>query len=810
MAQNPFRRRALFTCSAFFAVGIVLGNGLLPAAARIAGWVALLAGVGCGLFVWRKRIVDWRWLAVGLIALGAGSLYLLAWQSYYDSLAKGWPEGSYTLEGRILSPVTRGDGSSSFYFGDLEEDGSGKPGKIRVFVSHEAADSWRQGDRLRMVNVETEQPQGRRNPGGYDPRMTIWANGAQVQVSNPRQVCWLGHDFGLLDAPDMLRERMLAYLRQDMDGREFGALKGMLFGDVADMDEGWLEAYRATGVAHVLAVSGLHVGIVATALEALFKKLPWKRLAFLLTLLATIFYGAMCGFRPSVLRAILLFALSRVAGLIGEKNDSLTSLGAAALLLLLLNPFQLFGAGFLLSFSAVLGLILFSKPILLLLGKIPITPNGWGGKLWRWVKTAMAASAAAQLGIMPVQLAFFGTLPLFSVFLNLFVIPLASAAVVLGLAAGLLGSVAPFLGALPRLLATLCLRAMNALTLAAADIPGGLIALGYPDALFLTGFFALCAALLLYRPKQMRWRRRLLVLGTLLCIASPALDALIARQRMEVVFLDVGQGDAAYLRQGQRRMLVDGGARLRYTDNMGRETSMDYGKRAVLPFLRGQGVNYLDAMVVSHGDSDHCGGLLAVLENLEVGLLVTGPDRPEAEEDGTLDPYGELLAAAEARGVPRVILGEGDAFDLGNARVTALWPREAGENSNENSLVLVVDYGESRSLFTGDAGLDSEENYAPGMGEIDLLKVSHHGSKGGTGEAFLAEGRPLLSVISAGANNRYGHPAPEVLARLAASGSVVLDTASYGAVTVFLTEEGSMSLRTEKAPVESRAAQQGG
>lgn len=882
MAQNLFARRTLFTFAVFFAVGIALGYYLLR---PIALWASLAAvGAGLAAIIWRalsarkqRRALRrqggsqqgaalplrdrGRWLRVSLLALGLGGLYLLARQQGYAQESAAWANRRLTLEGRIASVVSSGDGSSSFTMDHLSEGGTRLPGRLRVFVSHQAAESWRQGDWLRLHDVILDEPQSQRNPGGYDGRLTSWAKGALWQLSNPGHVDWMGHPDGLLqgmaDLPAALRARMLGVLREGLPGDSYGALKGMLFGDVAEMDEGWLDAYRATGAAHVLAVSGLHVGIVAAALDWLCRRLfrllaggrkglagaaeaphaleldelaaayaqdvreDAARLAarrrdwavFLLVLGATVFYGAMCGFRTSVIRAVLLFAMLRLAGLLGERGDGLTALGFAGLIILFINPFDLFGAGFQLSFGAVLGLMLFTRPIRSLLDRIPLKERAdaskvgrFLGMLWRGIKAGASASLAAQIGIMPAQLSFFGTLPLLSVFLNLLVIPLASFAVVAGLLGGLLGSMAAPLGTLPLCLAKLALDGMNALTLTAAKIPGSTVVLGRPDALMLTAFAAGCGALLSFRKKQRRWRRGLLAAGALLCLASLGLDAFVAGHRLEMTFLDVGQGDACYVRQGKWRMLIDGGARHSWrtgSEDRAGTFSVDYGRSAVLPFLRGEGVRYLDVMLVSHGDSDHCGGLLAVLQNVDVGLLVTGPELSDegAEEtrDGEgLSAYRELLLEAERRGVPRVQLRAGDGFDLGHARVELLWPTGPTEDSNEGSLVLLLSYADGRSLFTGDAGIASEQSYAPGLGAVDVLKVSHHGSKGGSGETLLAEIRPQLSVISAGKNNRYGHPAPELLARLSAVGGDILDTAQYGAVTVYMHKDGRMRVETMK------------
>jgi competence protein ComEC len=238
--------------------------------------------------------------------------------------------------------------------------------------------------------------------------------------------------------------------------------------------------------------------------------------------------------------------------------------------------------------------------------------------------------------------------------------------------------------------------------------------------------------------------------------------------------LDVGQGDAVALRTpGGHWVLVDGGPR---------SEGRDAGRRVVVPFLRREGAVRLAAIVATHAHADHVGGLPAVLSALPVDVVLE-PGEPLGEA-----PYLEFLAASEASGARWSAARQGDRLDLDSVRFTVLSPDSAWAaetfDPNEESVVLLVEYEHVRLLLTGDAGLPVEVRLAGRVGDVDVLKVGHHGSRSATSDAWLDEARPEIAVISVGARNTYGHPAPEVVARLIAHGVQVHRTDREGTISL--------------------------
>ncbi|MFN2315255.1 MAG: ComEC/Rec2 family competence protein, partial [Gemmatimonadales bacterium] len=250
-------------------------------------------------------------------------------------------------------------------------------------------------------------------------------------------------------------------------------------------------------------------------------------------------------------------------------------------------------------------------------------------------------------------------------------------------------------------------------------------------------------------------------------------------------FLDVGQGDGILIRTPAGRwVLVDAGPA---------DERMDAGRRVVAPYLARHRARRVEVALVSHAHADHLGGLAAVLRRVPAGMIVE-PAMPVA--DGGYDRFLDLVAA---EGQPWRAGRRGDRFTLDGVAFEILHPDTTwawwGLDLNENSLVVRVTYAGFSALLTGDAGVPAEAMLAGRLGAVDLLKVGHHGSRGSTSESFLAETRPALAVISAGRNNRHGHPAPAALARLEAAGAVVRRTDRDGTIRVTVTP-GRMRVRT--------------
>jgi competence protein ComEC len=537
-------------------------------------------------------------------------------------------------------------------------------------------------------------------------------------------------------------------------------LEGLLIGERRQLPPTLLDDFRRAGVFHVLAISGFNVALVAGSAFLFLRllRLP-APVAAVLALVALVAFAAVVGGQPSVLRATIMGGLFLAAGLLGRESHAWNSLAAALLVLLALDPGSLVEPGLQLSFAATAGLLHLHPWIRARLP--PWCPGP--------IRSALAVSAGAQLGVTPVMLLHFGQLSPLGVVANLLVVPLAGALTTGGLltlaAATLWEPVAPPLFQSLWLL----LVALRLVVRAFAALPGAVVDVPPPPALAMAA-----AALGLVLAPIVRGRVAWLTIALLTLGASAATIAPLRPDGLvRVVVLDVGQGEAILVRAPEgHTLLVDTGG-----GGLGRG---DRGERVVVPILRRLGLHRLTALALTRGAPDHAGGLSGILE----GIAVDEAWIPQGSEGA---PW---LAPLAARGVPQRPLARGERRWLGSVLVTALHPprsESVGESSSAPTepLLLRIEWGLFSAILSSGGGRDAE---AAALRAADplraiLLKVGGHGSRRGTSAELLEAIAPRLAVIPVG-RNAFGQPAAEVLARLTVAGATVYRTDLDGAVEV--------------------------
>jgi competence protein ComEC len=668
------------------------------------------------------------------------------------------PDGAVLVQGRVVLPPEAY--ADTIRFRVARDDG------VRVDVTAEPP-PWplALGDEVR-VEARLRLPDGPANPGGRDRAGALAAAG----------VPWIGRAAGPVvrvapPSPAALVERARARFAEACErflpSREAALLRAIGAGDRAAIDDETRRSFARSGLAHILAVSGMHLVVVVFGLWKLLRAvlLRWGwlaaradpgRLAAAVCLPWAAVYSLATGASPPVLRAAAAAAVVLAGVLLRREPDGLNSLALAALALLALEPATALDPSFQLSFAAVAGLVLWATR---LRRRLPLsaTPGSWRARLLEPLAEGACATLAASIATAPVLAFHFRQLPLLGLPANLAAIPLGAGLTLLATAAGLSACLHPALSA-PFLWAAWPLaRALRALSDLAAAPRWGALGVGSPGLWGGIGFAA-CALL----AGRFRGARRLLAgaaAGACL-LAPPALRAAAARARggLEVIFLDVGQGDAALLR------LPDGAAVL--VDAGGATgPGPDPGERDVLPLLRDLGVRELAAVFVSHPHPDHVAGLRAILDALPVDAAF-----------GNGDPGEGPAAAVLARLHPRT-LQPGEAWTHAGVRFEARGGPRDELVANDASLVLRVSYGRTALLLAGDVEARGEEAAVRAGGlRADLVKVPHHGSATSSSTDFVAAVAPRLAVISVGAGNRFGFPRAEVVARWSAAGARVLRT----------------------------------
>ena len=585
------------------------------------------------------------------------------------------------------------------------------------------------------------------NPGAFDARRYWFTRGVRYEADG-QVVCVQGQ------ASYTPFERLRAHLLDRVEAlwpEEEAQMLGLLLLGGGDVDPELRASYQASGAAHVLAVSGLHVGFVAALLSLLLWPLPRASLGRLLCLAAGLLgYCLLAGASASTQRASLMAAAVAAARWRGREGDGLSGLGLAVGCILLLDPRQLLGMSFQLSVSAMLGIVLLTERM-----------ERWLRFLPRFLRGSLAMTLAAQLGCLPSLLAGFGSVSLYAPLTNLLAVPLAGLAVPLGLLTLFLDGFLPALTPLPVMLSSLAVRTMNLVAEGFASLPlAELLLPKLPQAL------GLLWSLLLLALSELRARARLaggLAAGGLCALALGLWLAGLFPSALEITFLSVGCADSAILRLGGATVVVDAG-------RTGNQT---------LDALQAEDP-VVDALILTHGDADHSGGAENLLRNLRVRELCY-PKGLEGDED-----FAELLSLAQALGTRLRPVAAGDTLWYDDLELRVLWPQRlrAGKE-NADSLVLLVQPRAGGALLTADVGAESLA--AMDLPKARLVKLPHHGSADGLSREQLEGLGAELAVLSVGANP-YGLPAESSLAAL--EGLPVARTDEGGAVRVRFEPEG--------------------
>lgn len=660
------------------------------------------------------------------------------------------------------------------------------------------------------------------------------------------------------DSADFFREgllRLQAFLGRRLelicgeDGAAASILRALILGDRSDLDERIQTLYEEGGILHILSVSGFHVSLLGSICLILARRfgLPPKLQKILAAILALI-YWQLCGQSLSAGRAAVMFVCLSASFLFERSYDSLSALSLSGILFLIDSPAMLFQAGFQLSYGAVLAIRLVCPAFAAQASRLSdclspafekledVLPRSYfllfrrlASRFSRSILHSFFFGLGLQLALLPVTLYHFFRYPVYSIFLNLVVLPLAAPLFICAAAALLASFVSLPLGSLLLIPSRIILWIFEKLFSLAVSLPLASYLGGRPSPARIAAYYillsflclllrgqSLSAALSRLRSRFPSFRLPLSSWGLffrrhnalLLCLRSlrlnplhfkplrfkPLLLCLLAlaalllplpRTGLIVTFLDVGQGDCAFLRASDgTAILIDGGSS---------DISSAAAQR-LIPFLESQRISRLDYVFISHTDEDHTNAVTGFLEaGYDIGTLIL-PDLPDhlAGEDS----YRQFLSLAEKYQIPLYLFSAGASLTLRDLSLLCLAPSPpqtsqaaAYTSLNSASQVLLLEYQGIRILFTGDCGeegeaLVAEELKTRGISSCQILKVGHHGSSTSTGAALLDQIQPAAAVISCGAGNRYGHPHPDTLERLYDRNISVFVTAACGAVTL--------------------------
>ena len=615
------------------------------------------------------------------------------------------------------------------------------------------------------------------NPGEFDAHRFYTNRGILFAVKEASVLKVTLSDNRLLQALKEFRLRQEAYLENYLPDGNDAIMKAMLFGNKKEMDEETKELYQKNGIAHILAISGLHISLLGMSVYKVLLRFPLPQ-SVVLVISGTflVLYCFMVGVSASAFRALVMFSFFLVSKWLKRSYDMITAMAFSAMVWLLFHPGYLFDCGFQLSYTAIMGMGIVLPVLTQITDSIKV----------KWVRRLLSPflpSLSVNLMTAPVLIYHYHELPFFSIALNLIVIPLMAPLLLCGI--GMLAAANVF-GSITGIPAMVCAVPVNGILWIyemgcrilewfpigrknMAPLSVGALILYYSILFVMT---------VLVKKKSHFYQFAFPIACILILLIPKNLD-------FAVWTLDVGQGDCNVIFTDEGNVfIIDCGSTSKYRA----------GERILIPFLKYHGIGRVDGIIVSHPDEDHMNGIVELLqlgaeENIKISRIYIYKRGWENEPQ----KWEELKKAAEEKEIPVCGIGQGDVLHTESLRMECMYPleKQTGLSGNASSLVLCVESDDFCGLFTGDLETEGETllqkeygtgSFLPGQKECDFLKVAHHGSSSSTSSEFLQWLNPRYAAISCGENNRYGHPHKEVLMRMEEEGIAYRITYEEGAV----------------------------
>jgi competence protein ComEC len=808
-------QRPLIPMAILFAGGILVGHETpLDSHILIASLFSVIAALLVALIVSPPRLRAYLLLFIFFLF---GALIGQSSPSPSRLIPLASQDGKATIEGTVFDPVkVVDDGIGRF---TLRAEGLYLSEKAILLDEDISVTVYRNlpelhpGDRIRFP-ARLRLFRNFSNPGNYDYEKAMKLKGLTcgANVSDGTKIIQIGPGRlpffrGLVEG---LQRPVREFFQKRLNARNNALFRALILGERQGITPALRHPFNQTGLGHVLAVSGLHIGLVAGMSFFLFKwvlyrsyrlalTLDVRKLAALLTCVPVVLYTLLAGFQVSSQRAMIMVLAFLASILMGREREVWSTLSLAGLIVLLFDPNALFSISFQLSFMAVIGILWLAPAIMNLFHRsesLPPERKPVRNRLTEYFLGLAAVSFAATVFLLPLTCYYFHRIPLVSIMANLTVVPLLGIWVI---PLGLLSAAAvPFSEGTAGFflqIASWGLDLLMTITEFWANLPWSSIWTVTPNLFEMILFYLLIFFVFFF--KRLRWAKTGLAIVAFLILGDVAYWIYTVRfnRDLQVTFLDVGKGNAALVSfPGGKKMLIDGGG-------FGRGT-FDVGEMVVAPYLWHSKILKIDYLVLSHPQADHMNGLRFIARWFHPKEFWHNGDQVETPS------YRELMATVDARKIRKMLPSDlrGD-IDINGVRVQVLHPdpenemvrlEDNGKRLNNNSLVVKISYGETSFLFPGDLEKIGEEVLIARSGQMiqsDILLSPHHGSKTSSSKKFLELVNPHLCIISSGERPARNFPHTTILERLRDMGCEVLQIPLSGAVTVTV-RQNELDIRT--------------
>lgn len=654
-----------------------------------------------------------------------------------------------------------------------------------ILYTKKGKETLKYGDKIELVG-NFKLAQERRNPGGFDYRFYLKTKKIYGIVTTKNTKRLKENNVNIIS---MIANKTANVIKNQskklLENKKACLLIGLLIGDTDEIDEETKEDFRNSNLTHMLAVSGLHVSYVLLAVNYIITKVKiHKKLPKIIVMLLILFFILVTGATPSVLRAGTMTIYLILGGIFYRRISVFSSLNLSLLVIIIMNPYCLFDVGLQLSYAGTIGIV-YLYPII-------------KEKIYNKVNSILI-TISANIVIIPIMLYNFNTISLTFFISNLLAGPIIGIIIILGFSIIIISLIFfPIANIFSKILNLLIILFLNTAK-ACANLPFSKIFIITPTLKFIFLYYCLLVFIIIKEKIQIRisikLKNKVIAILIILVIINPIkYFSNIKQSNLKIYFVDVGQGDSTCIVTPKNKIiLIDGGGN-------SKDENYDIGKQTLLPYLLDKKINKIDYCIVSHFDSDHCGGLMYILKNLKVKNIIIGKQYEEYEN------YKEFIKIAKDKKINIRVVGAGEKITIEkNLYIDVLWPinreKMVIQNAiNNNSLVFKLRYINFSMLFTGDIEEIAEKEILDKYKEnteflkSTILKVAHHGSKTSSTKEFINIVKPKYAVIGVGKDNKFGHPSNVTIENLKTINTEIYRTDEMGEISINVNIRGNINI----------------